>query len=84
MPHVKCFGRELPDVEFEMFTHNNVLIVDSRFCGTFPVEMNPLQAYCEWLSHGRFQMAELLSLRQLRIRCQNEPHNTYMLEKVLA
>ena len=68
MPNVICFGRELPNVEFE-FLHGlkkYALIVDGTFVAYFHGDTEPLAAYCDYLSHGRFERAELLSLRWQR------------------
>ena len=69
MPNVICFGRELPNVEFE-YLHGMAryaLIVDGMFVSYFYGNTPPLQAYCAYLSHGRIDRAELLSLRELRL-----------------
>jgi len=68
MPHVICFGRELPDVEFE-YLHGMsryALIVGGKFVAYFYGDTPPLEAYCTYLSHGRLDRAERDSLRDLR------------------
>jgi hypothetical protein len=69
MPNVICFGRELPDIEFEYLAGLGKcgLFVLGDFVGYFPVTMEPLQAYCDYLAHGRFERAEFLALRNMRI-----------------
>jgi hypothetical protein len=69
MPNVICFGRELANVEFDTFEgeRDSSLYVDGNFVGYFPTDQMPLEAYCNYLEHGRFERAELLALRAIRI-----------------
>ena len=68
MPHVICFGRALPNIEYE-YLHGLdkfALIIDGNFADYFECDIPPLAAYCKWLSHGRLDRAEFKSLQHLR------------------